>query len=55
MKLDTINSKSHNAWWRIGRWLKYLRDWPENGDSPYSLVFCLSVLLVVGLIVKAGH
>ena len=53
MKLHTISSESHR--WRIGRWLKYLRDWPENGDSPYSLVFCLSLLLVVGLIVKAAH
>jgi hypothetical protein len=32
-----------------------VRDWPDNGDNPYSLLFCLSLLLVFGLIVKIGH
>ena len=26
-----------------------------NGDSPYSLLLCLSLLLALGLIVKIGH
>jgi hypothetical protein len=55
MKLDNIDSKSHNPWWRIRRCLKFVRDWPENGDNPYSLLFCLSLLLGLGLIVEIGH
>jgi hypothetical protein len=53
MKWDTIDSES--AWWRIRRCLKIVRDWPEHGDSPYSLLFCLSLLLALALIVKVAH
>jgi hypothetical protein len=53
MKWDTVDAKS--AWWRIRWCLKYVRDWPENGDNPYSVLFCLSLLLALGLIVKIGH
>jgi hypothetical protein len=55
MKLDTLDAESPNAWWRIRRRLECVRDWPENGDGPYSFLFCLSLLLALGLIVKIGH
>jgi hypothetical protein len=55
MKMNTIDSESPDAWRRIRGCLKYVRDWPENGDSPYSLLSCLSLLLVLGLIVKFSH
>ena len=56
MKLDIIDSESPSAWWRrLCRRFKRLRDRPENGDSPYSLVLSLSLLLVVGVLVKIGH
>jgi hypothetical protein len=54
MKFNTFDSES-NAWLRIRRCLKSVRDWPENGNNPYSLLFCLSLLLALGLIVKIGH
>ena len=55
MKLETIHSEPHNAWTRMRLCLKYVRDWPENRDGPYSLILCLSLLLAIGLIVKIGH
>jgi hypothetical protein len=55
MRLRTADTEPHNSWWRIRRCLVYVRDWPENGDSPYSLMRCLSLLLAVGLLIKIGH
>ena len=60
MRLETIDSESHDpeshvAWRRFRDWLNCIRDWPENGDNPYSLLLCLFLLAAVGLIVKIGH
>lgn len=55
MQLQTINSESQRAWWRVRRYLKSIRDWSENGDNPYSLLLCLTLLGVLMLIVKIGH
>jgi hypothetical protein len=33
------------------RILERIRDWPAAGNSPYSPLFCVSLLLAVGLII----
>jgi hypothetical protein len=55
MKLDTADFESHNAWWRIGHYLRQMRDWLEDGNGPYSPLLCLSLLLVVGVVAKTWH
>ena len=55
MKLETFDLEPRQTWWWIRRGLKYVRDWLENGDSPYSPLLSLSVLLVVGVIAKTWH
>jgi hypothetical protein len=55
MKTVIVESESHSAWSRISHSLKSIRDWWERSNKPYSLVFCLSLLLAVGLIVTTGH
>lgn len=40
---------------RIRRHLASIRDWPANGNSPYSPVFCISLLLAIGLIIAIGY
>jgi len=52
MNSSSVDSEPGNAWCRTRRYLEYVRDWPENGNSPYSPVFCLSLLLAVGLIIE---
>jgi hypothetical protein len=32
-----------------------MRDWPENADGPYSPLFSIALLLIVGLIIKTFH
>jgi hypothetical protein len=44
-----------DAWRGTCRRLSSLRDWPTNGNSPYSPVFCLSLILGVGLIIEFGR
>jgi len=39
---------------RARRLLAEVRDWPANGNSPYSPLFCVSLLLGVGLIIGIG-
>jgi hypothetical protein len=55
MSAMSVDSEPHNAWRRTRRCLEYVRDWPANGNSPYSPLFCLSLLLAVGLIIEIGH
>lgn len=45
------NSFSHRA----RRVLAQIRDWPANGNSPYSPLYCVSLLLAIGLIIEAGR
>ena len=55
MKLDSIDWKPHRVKSRVPRWVKSVRNWAENGDGSYSLLFYLTLVLAVGLIVKIGH
>jgi hypothetical protein len=47
-------SESDNARHRTRRVLEQIRDWPAGGNSPYSPLFCASLLLAVGLIIAIG-
>jgi hypothetical protein len=49
-----VHSGSHDAWQRVSRSLKSVWSRPEPGGNPYSPLFCLSLLLVVGVLVKLG-
>lgn len=53
MKLETVDSESNKTWWRLRHCLRQVRDW--SGDSPYSPLLSLSLLLVVGVVVKTLH
>ena len=48
-------SESDNLRHRLRRLLAHIRDWPADGNSPYSPVYCVSLLLAVGLIVGIGR
>lgn len=50
-----IASESDSLCRRARRVLEQIRDWPANGNSPYSPVFCVSLLLAVGLIIEIGR
>jgi len=50
-----VDSESESFWHRARRFLQQIRDWPANGNSPYSPLFCVSLLLAVGLIIEIGH
>jgi hypothetical protein len=55
MSFVTIDSESRSIWRRLRRSLQSAWSQPEAGDNPYSALFCLALLLVVGLLVKLGH
>jgi hypothetical protein len=55
MTSHAVASESDNFRHRARRVLAYIRDWPADGNSPYSPVFCVSLLLAVGLIVGIGQ
>jgi len=55
MNPSSVDSEPDNTWRRTRHYLEYVRDWPANGNSPYSPVFCLSLLLAVGLIIEICH
>ena len=52
MNPSSVDSEPDNTLRRTRQYLEYVRDWPANGNSPYSPVFCLSLLLAVGLIIE---
>ena len=51
----SVDSERDNIWRRTRRYFEYVRDWPGGGNNPYSPLFCICLLLAVGLIVKIGH
>jgi len=51
----TPASESDSFRQRTRRVLEQIRDWPADGNSPYSPLFCVSLLLAVGLIIEIGH
>jgi hypothetical protein len=53
MRLEAVDSESNKTWWRLRRGLRRVRDW--GGDSPYSPLLSLSLLLLVGVVVKTWH
>jgi hypothetical protein len=50
-----VDSGPDGIWHRTRRYFEYVRDWPANGNSPYSPLYCVCLLLAAGLIVKIGH
>jgi hypothetical protein len=54
MTLLNVGSDPENFRYRARRVLEQVRDWPDNGNSPYSPLFCVSLLLAVGLIIGVG-
>gem|GEM_PF-4012845 len=55
MSFVTVHSESRGAWQRVRRSLITAWSRPEPGDNPYSVLLCLALLLIVGLIVKLAH
>jgi hypothetical protein len=50
-----VDSEPDNIWRRTRRYFEYAREWPVSRNGPYSPLFCVSLLLVVGLFVKISH
>ena len=55
MQFETIDLESQSAWQWARRFLRLVWGWANDGDNPYSPLFCLALLLVVGLLVKLAH
>ena len=55
MTSGAVTSQSNNVRARAHRLLAQIRDWPAEGNSPYSPVYCVSLLLAVGLIIGIGR
>ncbi len=51
----SVGSKPGSIWSRIHHYFENARNWPANGNGPYSPLFCICLLLAVGVIVKIGH
>ena len=55
MTSGAVTSESNNVFASARRLLARIRDWPADGNSPYSPVYCVSLLLAVGLIIGIGR
>jgi hypothetical protein len=51
----SADSEPDSIWRWSRRCFDYVRDWPANGNSPYSPHLCFFLLVAVGVIVKIGH
>jgi len=55
MRLIALHPRPQNVWRRLRRYLEHVRDWPANGSNLYSPLFCLLLLVAVGLIIGIGR
>jgi hypothetical protein len=55
MQSISADPEANAAWRGLGRALARVRDWPADGNSRYSPVFCISLLLGVALIIEIGR
>jgi hypothetical protein len=55
MTATTSDTESGSTWRRTQRFVEFVRDWLANGNSPYSPLFCVSLLLGIGLIIEIGR
>ena len=55
MTATSAETEPDSTWRRACRCLQRTRDWPANGNSAYSPVFCVSLLLGVALIIEIGR
>jgi hypothetical protein len=55
MDIISVDPQPAHAWRRLRRCLKRLLDQPTNGSKPYSPLFCLSLLLAIGLIIEISR
>jgi hypothetical protein len=49
------DNPSRGTWRRARRCLARVLNWPANGNSAYSPLFCVSLLLGVALIIEIGR
>jgi hypothetical protein len=50
-----VDPEPAHAWRRARRCLERVRDWMTNGNSPYSPLLCLSLLLAFGLFIQISR
>ena len=55
MTAPSAQAEPDSIWRRARQHLAHMRDWPMNGNSPYSPFFCVSLLLGVALIIEIGR
>ena len=55
MTTTSAEIEPKSIWRRAGRRFARVRDWPSNGNNPYSPFFCASLLLGVALILEVAH
>jgi hypothetical protein len=55
MDTISIDLEPVSAWRRVRRSLELVQNWPANENSPYSPLFCLSLLLAIGPIIEIGQ
>jgi hypothetical protein len=51
----SIDPEPVSVWRHVRRSLERVQNWPANENSPYSPLFCLSLLLAIGLIIEIGQ
>ena len=54
MTSTSIDPDTASGWRRLRLVWARVRDWPANGNSPYSPLFSVALLLGVALIIKMG-